>query len=408
MNDTPNLNLPYILAAQAQKHVTHNEALRALDAIVQLAVLDRDLATPPGSPADGARYLVAASPTGAWTGQAGKIAAWQDGAWIFYTPKEGWLVWVADEDILLGYNGAAFVGPVLQNVALLGVNTTADATNRLAVASAASLFNNAGGGHQVKVNKAAAGDTASFLFQTGFSGRAEIGTAGDNDFHVKVSADGVTWREALVIDDATGEVTVSQGKMTIPLNNIAGVRQKNAAGSAHLDLPYIDNDDKLRVDQPMKVNGTIEAANGQEVIARSGTSYTIALKAQCPNASAARFLTECGMGAALRQAEFSVDSAGNLVFRQTTAGGAMYFDFNGSAYWRDQNAGAATRIAMDASKVSFNLPAKVASYTLAGAPSAAAAGEGAIIYVSNEAGGAVLAFSDGANWRRVTDRAVVS
>ena len=53
-DQTPNLNLPYLIAAQAQKHVTHNEALRALDAIVQIAVLDRDLAVPPATPADGA------------------------------------------------------------------------------------------------------------------------------------------------------------------------------------------------------------------------------------------------------------------------------------------------------------------------------------------------------------------
>ena len=56
MDETPNLRLPYIMAAQSQKHVTHNEAIRALDAVVQLSVLDRDLSTPPGSPADGARY----------------------------------------------------------------------------------------------------------------------------------------------------------------------------------------------------------------------------------------------------------------------------------------------------------------------------------------------------------------
>ncbi len=72
MDDTPNLGLPYIMAAQSQKHVTHNEAIRALDAMVQLAVLDRDLAAPPGSPAEGARYIVGGSPTGAWSGHAGR------------------------------------------------------------------------------------------------------------------------------------------------------------------------------------------------------------------------------------------------------------------------------------------------------------------------------------------------
>src|SRR5688572_6703794 len=100
MDTTPNLSLPYIAAAQAQKHVTHNEALRALDAIVQLSVLDKDLAAPPGSPTEGTRYIVGPSATGAWAGQTGTIAAWQDGAWAFYTPHEGWLAWVADEDVL--------------------------------------------------------------------------------------------------------------------------------------------------------------------------------------------------------------------------------------------------------------------------------------------------------------------
>lgn len=52
--------------------------------------------------------------------------------------------------------------------------------------------------------------------------------------------------------------------------------------------------------------------------------------------------------------------------------------------------------------------AKVGSYTVAGVPSAVTAGAGAIIFVSNEAGGAVLAFSDATDWRRVTDRAVIS
>jgi hypothetical protein len=203
MDTTPNLDLPYLMAAQAQKHVTHNEALRSLDAIVQLSVLDKDLAAPPGSPAEGDAYIVAAAPTGAWTGQAGKVAAWQDGAWAFYTPREGWLAWVADENTIYAYDGSAWA----IGVALWGINATPDTTNRLALSSPASLFNHAGGGHQQKINKATAADTASQLFQTNFSGRAEYGLTGDDDFHVKVSPDGSSWQEALVIDkdDATAD-----------------------------------------------------------------------------------------------------------------------------------------------------------------------------------------------------------
>jgi hypothetical protein len=109
MDETPHLKLPYILAAQSQKHVTHNEALRALDAIVQLAVADKDLGTPPGSPAEGDRYIVPASPAGAWTGHATQLAAWQDGAWAFYPPSAGWLAWVEDESQSYLFSGGGWI-----------------------------------------------------------------------------------------------------------------------------------------------------------------------------------------------------------------------------------------------------------------------------------------------------------
>jgi len=77
MSETPSLGLPLLAAEQAQKHVTHNEAISALDALVQLAVKDRGLAAPPGSPAAGDRYIVAAGASGAWAGHESEIAAWQ-------------------------------------------------------------------------------------------------------------------------------------------------------------------------------------------------------------------------------------------------------------------------------------------------------------------------------------------
>lgn len=89
MDTTTHLGLPYIMAAQAQKHVTHNEAIRRLDAVVQLAALDRDLPAPPASPDDGDRYIIASAASGDWIGKAGWIAAWQDGAWEFYEPYPG-------------------------------------------------------------------------------------------------------------------------------------------------------------------------------------------------------------------------------------------------------------------------------------------------------------------------------
>ena len=109
MADTPNIRLTFIEANQAQKHITVNEAFRALDALVQPAVESTGLNTPPGSPVDGARYVVGPSPTGAWAGQAFAIAAWQDGAWAFYLPAEGWSAWDRATDAALTFLGGAWV-----------------------------------------------------------------------------------------------------------------------------------------------------------------------------------------------------------------------------------------------------------------------------------------------------------
>ncbi|MBP8265133.1 MAG: DUF2793 domain-containing protein [Zoogloea sp.] len=109
MSDTStHLGLPYLLAAQAQKHVTHNEALRLLDAMVQLSVLDRTRTTPPASPTDGDRHLVASGATGLWAGWDLNVAFWVDGVWMRLVPRQGWLVWIAAEQAFAVWNGSAW------------------------------------------------------------------------------------------------------------------------------------------------------------------------------------------------------------------------------------------------------------------------------------------------------------
>ena len=90
--------------------------------------------------------------------------------------------------------------PAQRQTALLGVNAAPDAGNRFAVSSPATLLSHEGAGHQLKINKAAAGETGSLLFQTGWSGRAKLGCAGADDFALKVSEDGVSWVTALSFD----------------------------------------------------------------------------------------------------------------------------------------------------------------------------------------------------------------
>jgi hypothetical protein len=221
MTDTPNLGLPYIEAAQAQKHVTHNEALRMLDALVMLSVLDRDLSSPPISPAEGDRYLVKSPGADDFAGMDDRIAHYVDGGWTFHVPHAGWVCYVRDEETLIGFDGEAWISTIdlfggvteLQNLNLLGVGTGADASNPFAAKLNNALWGaltEAEGGDgslRYKLSKESAAKTLSLLFQDNFSGRAEIGLTGDDDFHFKVSADGSSWYESVKIDRATGKVS---------------------------------------------------------------------------------------------------------------------------------------------------------------------------------------------------------
>lgn len=210
MQTSPNLALPYIMPSQAQSHVTHNEAIRRLDCLTRLAVGDRTRTAPPPSPADGDRHIVAAPATDAWEGQDNAVAAFQDGTWAFYAPAEGWTAWCTSESLWLFFDGSdwqqhAGSGGSLGNPSQLGINATADAVNRLAVGSDASLFSHdSAGDHRMVINKAQTADTASLVFQSGWSGRAEMGLTGSDDFAFKVSADGSNFVDALTIDAATG------------------------------------------------------------------------------------------------------------------------------------------------------------------------------------------------------------
>lgn len=212
-DQSPILSLPYIMPAQAQKHVTHNESIRLLDVLVQLVVEDRDRSAPNEAPLEGSRHIVGAGATGDWIGREGQIAVWQDSAWSFVAPKEGWRCFVRADSQTAIFDGVGWVLPSenILRAAQLGVGATPDAVNRLAISSPAILANHAGAGVQLKLNKASVFDTASLLFQTGFSGRAEMGIVGDDNFQIKVSPDGSTFFTSLVCSAADGRVAAPNG-----------------------------------------------------------------------------------------------------------------------------------------------------------------------------------------------------
>lgn len=231
---SPILSLPLLQASQAQKHITHNEALMRLDLLVQLTVADRTRMAPPPSPVEGQRHIIAAAPTGAWAGQAGRIALWLDGVWQFIAPLTGWRAFVNAETVEVTFDGTGWVAPggatvpAVLAVNEIGISAPSDATNRLALAAPASLFNHSGAGHQMKINKASTAQTAAMLFQTNFSGRAELGTLGNDNFAVKVSANGTTYTTALEVAAATAGVQLFRpvlltGQTTAPASPANGL-----------------------------------------------------------------------------------------------------------------------------------------------------------------------------------------
>lgn len=99
---------PFLAAAQAQKELTHNEALALIDLGLAAAVEAVGVNAPPPAPALGQCWLVGDRPTGAWTGAAGAIAGWTDGGWRFLPAREGMVVWAADQALWIGHRGGSW------------------------------------------------------------------------------------------------------------------------------------------------------------------------------------------------------------------------------------------------------------------------------------------------------------
>lgn len=213
MNATHNLELPYIMPSQAQKHVTHNEALQMVDALLQLTLQSAALSAPPAEPADGVRYLVGAAAGGAWAGWEGSIAAFIDGAWTRFQPKPGWRAWIADEERFVVWTGSEwrYLAESEAEFALVGIGTAADGHNRLAVKSNAVVFSHddvtpGTGDMQVTLNKSAPGNDAGFVFQNDWSTRAVFGLLGNSDFELKTSPDGTSFMTSLKAGSADGKL----------------------------------------------------------------------------------------------------------------------------------------------------------------------------------------------------------
>ena len=212
-----NHSLPFLLASQAQKHVTFNQAIVSIDNLLMLAVKSRNLASSPTSPTEGDRYIISAPSSGEWAGKVGQIAAFNNLGWVFYPPKPGFICYVADENAVIFYDGLEWKPLSLtpddfQNLAAIGIGTTADVNNPLSVKLNNALFaakyisESGNGDIRIKLNKESQTKTSSFIFQDNWEGRAEFGLIGNDNFAIKVSADGANWRVPFYINNNNGRI----------------------------------------------------------------------------------------------------------------------------------------------------------------------------------------------------------
>lgn len=133
MPTTPRFALPLLAMSQAQKELTHNEALTLLDALIHAAIEAGPLADAPVDPAVGQCWIVGAAPTGDWAGQAQAIALWTPGGWRFSVPRLGMQVTRLADGARLRFDGSAWAGPA--TISAPSGGSTIDSEARSAIAS---------------------------------------------------------------------------------------------------------------------------------------------------------------------------------------------------------------------------------------------------------------------------------
>ena len=105
--------MPLLDAAQAQKHVTLNEALVRADSLGARLAEDWGLTAPPIAPIDGSAWIVGSVATGDWDGHDDEIALFLNGGWVFVAPWSGVSFWVSSTGARVTWTGTAWVEGVV-------------------------------------------------------------------------------------------------------------------------------------------------------------------------------------------------------------------------------------------------------------------------------------------------------
>jgi hypothetical protein len=177
------------------------------------------------------------------------VVRYADGVWTGAAPRAGWLAWLVDEADLYVFDGAAWTSlrralTALQSVGRLGINTAADASNRLAVKSDSALLTwddatPGTGDMRVSVNRKSAARDAALVFETGYAARALLGNLGSDDFTLKVSPDGAAFATALTASARTGGIDFASAETALaaaPTTDLgaAGTRRVLVTGAGRI------------------------------------------------------------------------------------------------------------------------------------------------------------------------------
>jgi hypothetical protein len=242
---TPRLQLP-LIGDHSQKRIVMNAGLMRLESLVQAQAISRGAGAQPAEPDDGDSYILPAGATGdAWSAfSSGSFVRAEGGVWETVAFPEGAIVYIKSEGVFLLRAASGWIAfedalKALANLSRLGVGTTADAYNVLAIKGAAALLTaktageGGSGDISLSLNKEAEGGSAQILFQQGYATRAVLGLLGDNDLTLKVSPDGGAWRTALTVNRFSGRVRFGKGAYKPP-----SVPQRNhVTGAAWLTSP---------------------------------------------------------------------------------------------------------------------------------------------------------------------------
>ena len=244
---TPISSSPDWAAAQASPWLTVNEMARRVEAGARKFIIaDRDLTAPPGSCADGACYLIAATATGAWATHDGQLAISVGvnaaSGWYFLTVAvEGVEIWVQDENLLIRYDGAAWVdaSPVvslddLDDVLIVAPQSgdvlVFDEDYDLWVNEPADLVGGGGGAGAITAIKSATVATAESLSSASY---ADLATAGPS-VTLTTGEEVVVMIDARIIPTANRNALIAvevSGATTIAAADANGLETTALAGA---------------------------------------------------------------------------------------------------------------------------------------------------------------------------------